>query len=620
MRNHRAWLLDLLTVGLPLLILYLLTVSRDIGTIDSGEFALVCDRLGIAHPSGYSLYTLLGHLATRVWPGEPIVAVNLLSVLIAVGAALAVVALARELLAPGAKASVGMAGDPWLPWAAGLWFGTSTVLWSQATGNEVYALHIVFLSLGLRQGVRLMRPDAGPRDLLLPAWIIGLAATHHLSIAFLIPPLILALAIYASRPGALRKRGPASPSAILAAVAFALLGWSIVVYLPIRSAQDPIVDWGDPTRWDTFWRHVLARQYRVWFFESAEQWTANFTLYVRLLPGRLSWPVLVLAAIGAVTWVRRQPRRLVYIALLMITTLVWASSYDIHDLEPYYLPVDLALSILAAAGAGSLVAFLLGSGKARRMIPAAIGGLVILVTGLQAGTHFAHSDRSEDHFVRTHAEMVLRSLPENAVLLSREWDALIAPSYYLQQVEGLRVDVTVIDTELLRRSWYFPQLRRWDPNLLVPLEDRVLAFGEQLALFEKGLPYDFATIEGRYRAVIGGLAHLHRPARPTVLTPEIQLSDYEGTTSVPEGLVIHLFEDPAASQELPPPDVDRLLLSGYRPQDDVHRHVIDVWAEMISMRLRYLKAMTRFAEMPAWEDAFERLAPVVQEQRRAYPE
>src|SRR3990167_6536284 len=46
------------------LTIYILTLSRSIYFGDSGEFITTAYTLGIAHPPGYPLYTMLAHLFT----------------------------------------------------------------------------------------------------------------------------------------------------------------------------------------------------------------------------------------------------------------------------------------------------------------------------------------------------------------------------------------------------------------------------------------------------------------------------------------------------------------------------------------------------------------------------
>jgi hypothetical protein len=610
----------LLVVGLPLILLYLRTASWDIGIIDSGELAVVCARLGIAHPTGYPLYTLLGRLMVLIWPGTPIAAVTILSVFAAAGAAVVTAVLARALLRRGlveCPAPVALC----LSWGAGLWLGTSLVFWNQATGNEVYSLHLVFVALLLLLGQRLFDRDAEGRDLLLLAWVGGLAFCHHLSVAFLAPALIWAFARCVTRSGVLthrEARNQKTPHSfvltgsgvLLAAVLAALLAWSIQLYLPIRSARGPLLDWGGTTTWGRFWRHVLAGQYRVWLFESGHLWWDNVALYLRSLPARYSWPVLALCLPGGHALARRDLKLTVYYGLAFLVTVVWAASYSIHDLEPYFLPADLVLSLLAVLGLGKVLLALSRTGHpalSARILPWIAGGAVVILAALQVGLHFREADRRGDHVIRLHAETILRSLPERAILLTRHWDAFISASLYLQEVEGLRRDITVVDTELLRRPWYYPQLRRWDPELLAPMEDRVSAFLAQAVLFEQGRKYDPAVIQPTYLAVIEGIAQHHRPQRPTCFTPEEEGTFLKNCAPVPEGLFITLKDDAKDSPRLDPPDVRALRAAGFSADNAIHLQVAEEWGRMASMRVRYLEAMERKTEAEPWRAALNDL-------------
>jgi len=653
-RDGRA---DLLAVGLPLAILYLVTLATDLGTVDSGELAAVGAGLGIAHPPGYPLYTLLGRLAVLVFPFRPIVDASLLSAASGVVAALLVARTARLIAAPGRGRSdgdgigAGWAGRRLFPWTAALLFGTSGVFWAQSVGNEVYALHLVFVAALLHRSIVLLRAESGPRDLLLLGWIGGLALAHHLSIAFLAPAVLAALVVHLARRGdggrpALRAAAPGGPprvaptssappvggppsrggvargpfpgrlAPLALAVLAALLAWSVVLYLPIRGAQDPRLEWGDPTAWGRFWNHVGGAQYRVWMFESAADWTANLRGYFAGLPGRLIWPVLILAVPGLLFLWRDRPRAALLLTLVAVVTVLWASSYVINDLEPYYLPSDLVLSLAAAYGAGRLVPPLLRARRLARSRVAALAAVAGALVLLQTALHFRGADRRGETFIRFHAETVLRGLPERAVLLSRFWDALVSPALYLQEVEGMRRDVAVVDVELLRRSWYFAQLRRWDASLLAPLETEVAAFVRRVEDFEAGRPHDPNRLEEGYRSLMVGIPLAQRPQRPTAVTSDAEADLRMAGVIVPEGLAGVLRDGPQDARPVEPPDVAGLLRSGYRPEDRIHRLVVLTWEHDLEARIRFLEVMGRAEELAAWRAALERIRPVAAEARR----
>ena len=66
------------TVGLVYFGLYLLTLCRTVFWYDSAEYVTAAVTLGIPHPPGYPLYTLIGHLFTLL-PIDPAIAVNAMS-------------------------------------------------------------------------------------------------------------------------------------------------------------------------------------------------------------------------------------------------------------------------------------------------------------------------------------------------------------------------------------------------------------------------------------------------------------------------------------------------------------------------------------------------------------
>ena len=51
-----------LACALAAFTIYLLTLAPTVWFIDSGELAAVAATLGIAHPTGYPLFTLIGHV------------------------------------------------------------------------------------------------------------------------------------------------------------------------------------------------------------------------------------------------------------------------------------------------------------------------------------------------------------------------------------------------------------------------------------------------------------------------------------------------------------------------------------------------------------------------------
>ena len=207
---------------------YASTAARSLSWGDSAEFVAVAATLGVAHPPGYPLYTLLGALAVRLPFGTPFLRMSLLSALFASGAA----AVAVLIVWVATGRTLRKAGKRTLARAAGALFAGATLAfgptyWSQAVVPEVYSMSVFLALLSLllftlwsrtRGADETRSPsDAGPlprflrRDgpVVLLGLVLGLALSHHLTVVFLLLPLALGLL----GP----RRGPATRAVLSAA-------------------------------------------------------------------------------------------------------------------------------------------------------------------------------------------------------------------------------------------------------------------------------------------------------------------------------------------------------------------------------------------------------------------
>ena len=76
-----------LLLSLIAAVVYLLTLAPSVVEIDSGELAAVQYNLGVAHPTGYPLFSLLGWLWSHIPLGmSKIYQLNLLALLYCTGA------------------------------------------------------------------------------------------------------------------------------------------------------------------------------------------------------------------------------------------------------------------------------------------------------------------------------------------------------------------------------------------------------------------------------------------------------------------------------------------------------------------------------------------------------
>jgi hypothetical protein len=185
---------------------------------DGGEFALVLARLGLAHPIGYPLYTLVGHafvLAFHALGVSWAVAANAFSAAGA-GAALGLLHAACTSLVRSHAGSRHAAWIALLPVAA---LALDPAWTAVATLAEVHAWHMacvalaVLVALGIEPMLASSARLAGAS--LLWGGAAGLGLAHHATSVFFVVPLTLGLLAAAGRAHArLRSAGFAAVGAL----------------------------------------------------------------------------------------------------------------------------------------------------------------------------------------------------------------------------------------------------------------------------------------------------------------------------------------------------------------------------------------------------------------------
>jgi 4-amino-4-deoxy-L-arabinose transferase-like glycosyltransferase len=363
-------------------VFYATTAAPSVATLfdDSLEFQVVLPMLGIAHPSGYPLYTLLGKLFTLLIPFRDAAGrANLLSAVCA-GAALGVLYLLAQKIAGNRAAAA----------TATALFALSPAWWSQATIAEVYALHgllvVLFLYLllcweearsqeaggrGQGSGVRGQLPASSfqlqassSRWLATAALVFGLGMTHHRMIALLLPAALVF--VFWTDPGLIRQ-----PRRWVAPLVCAVIPLFLYLYLPIRGRSVTSLDGTFvPTLTGTLdW--FTARGYSIFLTGNPFGVERGASTVIALFLDQLGVLTIAAAVLGLVTAWKFSRRRYVFLLLAMISQVAFASAYKVQDVEVFFLPALMLTAVWAAWGLAPLFdgLALRGMNAARRLRP-----------------------------------------------------------------------------------------------------------------------------------------------------------------------------------------------------------------------------------------------------------
>jgi hypothetical protein len=557
---------------------YFATLAPSIGFIDSGELAAVAYAFGIAHPTGYPLFTLLAGVFAHIPLGTSVIwRLNLFAALCCAASVFFFFRVFLLLLASVKEPGQGSGAPAARRLAAAtgaLILAFSRTFWSQAVGVEVYSLHLLLVSLVLFSFLRALPggafsagsvSDPAPRR---KAWylfsfVLGLSFANHMTTLLLLPGLVYAyFAAHGRGLPAWKNAGRALP--------FFLLGLLPYLYLPLRAASHPALNWGAIVDWETFRWHVSGRQYSGWMFHSLEPAGRQFALFSDTLPAEFGYLALLPALAGLVVLFRRARRLFAFTVLLFAGCLLYSINYDIPDIVNYFLLAYIALALWSAFGLGVLLER--ARAARRAALFAAAYALASLCFLLPLFLNYRAVDESGNHGPEDYARNVLGEMEPNAVLLTTQWDHLIGAVWYLQTVEGVRRDVVLIDRELLRRSWYHRHLAQRHPWLAEASRAEIGALLPELEKFEQELPYDPAVIQGAFERMTRSLLANSLKTRPVYATPEIEPAYLGDLGRIPQGPVFRLFE--VSAEGGVPPFVPHEIFFRPFPKDNAYFRIL----------------------------------------------
>ncbi len=551
--------IDLL-VFLAGLVLYTWTLAPGLQPADAGEYQLTGAVLGVAHPPGYALYTIVSWLTTKaVFWLTPAQAITALSAALAAGALALVNRAGRTLsgsLGGGLLAALGLAA--------------STTFWAQATTANVRMPTVFALTLALA-GLTALRLTPQRRGALATTGFgLGLMTSHHPSTIFLAAVLGLA-ALWATWRG--EGRGTRLAWLILPA-ALPFVAW---LYFPLNA--NGVGAPANLATLDGFLQHITARGFGgdMLGFANARELPERWPVLVQLIGFQWPWALVGLMAVGLWSvergaWSGERTRnapgrgsarstlhalRSTLLLGILIHTFI-AITYRAPQTTEYLLPTYVLMA-LALSG-------LLSDGR----WPAAARGLLALVAVVlsvwQIGRlALSYRDLAADTSTDAYTRSVLDLAPEGAAVLA-PWH-YATPMWYLQRVEGLRPDVEVVYVLNQGEATYGESWLR-DIKRFLPERQVILTAYDHAALDGSGLRFQPLETPGQAAWLV----------EPLLMTG-------------PTGLTGGVSFDPVTylgARELPGERGDqRVYLLAWRltgePRDmSVYVHALDVTGQLVA--------------------------------------
>ena len=604
-------------VFLPLIV-YVLTLAREITFTDSGELAAAAATLGIAHPPGYPLFVLTGRLFALLPVGSVAFRVGLVSAAAAALTSFVIYLAGSRLLqgilsakpsveptakttakttalpkAQGAHAPVESLALVLAPLSGALLFAFAGTVWSQAVVVEVYTLQALLVSVFLLVCITALYESREVRGVSrywpVVGFSFGLALTNHPTSVLLLPSLVILLVLSLVRHHRVTPRQPIPYWRTLGATILPLL---LYFLLPLRSRMSPDVNWSYPDTWHRLLVHVTARQFHGQVGREGLQFAELGRFLKDQLTGEATWVFVILALVGlaAILWKVRGIGIVLLAAAL--AHLLYNMFYPIHDIRLYYIPLLAIMGMWAACGAGVLAWLAMRRHGKAGLVVAVILCLTCLVPLIQ---HWRQNDQHNFKLLAHYVRDTLKHVDPNAIVFSGRWDNFSSPALYYQKVEGFRSDVVVLDMGFLASPVLARRLSTEAPDLVAACQQELSSIAEMARLSEMGQTYNVSVARRRFQDFQRKLLIEAVRLRPTYVTSDLfRHPMVAGFNLITEGLVARVAEVDEFRplvMELEGPGITRDEI-----RDQRERNIYSDYVLMLHNRAQYLERQGKTAE------------------------
>lgn len=483
-------------------IIYLYTMYPTISPYrDSGDMIVSAFTYGIAHPPGYPLYVLLGKIFTILIPfGNIAYRVNLMSAFFGAAACGVLYLLLKKI-----GGQIFSDKKPVLIFSslfAVFLFSLSSSMHSLSVVSEMYSINafftvlIIYLLLRSRpEGRATILSDVSGLDRrvetrlnphiiftrysLLAVFLFGLGLGNHHTLVLLIPGIVY-LIIRSPKPAlAELKRGSEVRSQTTRHwTFFFLIGLSVYLFLPIRSAQNPTANWGGPAASVRNFVRVLTRaDYGgVRLHPEKSPTEQNFSTVIENFVDFLSisirykngWAIVIilLLTLGIYFSFRKKLFWTLFLfwffsgpVFFIISNLPLTDRTSLPILEPYLIMPLIIFTIWFGIGLFYVFSYLPKLENIKTVCFLTAIGVLFLITvvnlpQLSKRYEFIGYDYSKD---------LLKTLPKNSVLFNPD-DTTTFTLKYQQDCIRRRKDVKL--AVFYKTLWGYGQLKKKYPEIL----------------------------------------------------------------------------------------------------------------------------------------------------------
>lgn len=412
------WIERALALSAALLIfaVYLVTIYPGLfGMGDAAKFSFVGKVLGTPHAPGYPMYVMVSHLFSYVPIGSLAYRMHVLSAVLGAVAVLFVYFGARAL---GTRPAVAL--------SAAIACGLGRSFWAKAQYAKGYTLTAALVSAGMLLLFRWSQTGRTSQFYGAIA-VFAIAVGNHLIIISLVPALVLHALLTNARLAL-------APRTLVFAAALLTVGFSQYTLIMIRTWQRaPYLEARASTLPELI-DVMTARRYahEIGAYQFADVVRTRVPVVTDLVIRELTWPGLVLVAVGTVVLFRRRARDAVLCFVGALGVIALTANMSSDEDEGFLLSAFILMWLLAAAGMEALWHWSQrNQGGQRRLMTAAALLVAVGVPISLVATNYAPNDHSRRTFEIRYFDALFALLPEKSAIVRDQYATNMLIDYKL---------------------------------------------------------------------------------------------------------------------------------------------------------------------------------------------
>ncbi len=465
MRVNNKTLIALL-IFLGVMAVYIRTLQPVFNFDDSPETIACAYTLGIQHPPGYPLPTLIGKLFTFLPFANTGFKINLQAAFFGALSIVLLFFILGEVLKNKIKNEKLLLG---VSTAGALMLAFSQTFWTQAISAKggIYTLNACFVLL-LIWIAFVWEIKKEMRLFYLFAFIYGIAVANHWeSMAVVFPAFFVFMGLELLKEGYYKRLKFKN---YLLFVLFSLPGIFMYYYLMVRANGGALLNWGNP---------VDLKQL-VWVVTRAEytemEKVKNLGTIIKQLArigklitsefGIIGTLLFIIGIKG--TWETVKKQRTIFFVVLFIVVLSSITFYFnlktemLYIMDVFLIPAYLSMIFFISGG----IAWLLSLCETKKINISAFVAVPVfmLLPAYGLVTNFEKCDKSAYYYAYDFGNNVIKSVDTPGALALLEGDYFVMPQMYFKNV-AKKLDFCPATTIFLYTKWGIPNLKKECPGL-----------------------------------------------------------------------------------------------------------------------------------------------------------